>query len=101
MLDVVLYQPEIPPNTGNILRLCANTGCRLHLVAPLGFQLTDRALERAGLDYADISVAQVHADWAACRAQLGDRRRLAFSTRGRIAHVDVQYRSDDALVFGP
>lgn len=101
MLDVVLYQPEIPPNTGNVLRLCANTGCRLHLVAPLGFLLTDRALERAGLDYADISVASVHADWAACRARLASRRMFAFSTRGRSTHVDARFQVNDVFVFGP
>jgi tRNA (cytidine/uridine-2'-O-)-methyltransferase len=101
MFEVVLYQPEIPPNTGNILRLCANTGCRLHLVAPLGFQLTDRALERAGLDYADISVATVHADWPTCREQLAGRRVFAFSTRGRTAHAAVQFQARDVFVFGP
>jgi tRNA (cytidine/uridine-2'-O-)-methyltransferase len=101
MFDVVLYQPEIPPNTGNVLRLCANAGARLHLVAPLGFQLTDRALERAGLDYADVRDLQVHANWAACRAQFAGRRLFACSTRGRRNYADARFDADDVFVFGP
>ena len=101
MFDIVLYQPEIPPNTGNILRLCANTGCRLHLVEPLGFLLTDRALERAGLDYADIRATRLHGDWGACRAHFVGRRMFAFSTRARASYAATRFEAGDALVFGP
>lgn len=101
MFDVVLFQPEIPPNTGNILRLCANTGCRLHLVKPLGFLLTDRALARAGLDYDDIRSAVVHEDWDAALARLSGRRLFAFSTRATGSYADARYAADDAFVFGP
>ena len=81
MFHVVLYQPEIPPNTGNVIRLCANAGATLHLVKPLGFQITDRAMVRAGLDYRDLAEVAVHGDWAACRAALAGRRMLAVSIR--------------------
>ena len=101
MLDVVLYQPEIPPNTGNVLRLCANAGCRLHLVRPLGYLLTDRALRRAGLDYAEIHAATLHDDWAAARAHFAGRRMFAFSSRARRGYSDTRYECDDVLVFGP
>ncbi len=100
MLDVVLVHPEIPANTGNLVRLAANTGARLHLVRPLGFRLTDRALARAGLDYADRATLVVHEDWEACAAVLGARRRLAFTARGTVLHSAVTYRSHDVLVFG-
>ncbi len=82
MFHVVLYQPEIPPNTGNIIRLCSNTGAQLHLVRPLGFQLDDRQLRRAGLDYHEYAEMRVHDDWSACRVALAASRVLAFSTRG-------------------
>jgi len=101
MLDIVLYQPEIPPNTGNILRLATNTGSRLHLVRPLGFQLHDRALKRSGLDYGDISNVLVHADWNACRAHFGERRMLAVSTRGTRLYTEFSFSPDDVLLFGP
>ena len=101
MLDVVLYQPEIPANTGNIVRLSANTGARLHLVKPLGFRLSDRALKRAGLDYAEIADVRVHADWEACEAALGGRRRYAFTTRGTVCHAAAAFAPDDVLLFGP
>jgi tRNA (cytidine/uridine-2'-O-)-methyltransferase len=101
MPDVVLYQPEIPPNTGNILRLCANAGCRLHLVRPLGFLVTDRALRRAGLDYAEIQAATLHEDWAAARAHFAGRRLFAFSARAQRVYADTRFQSDDVLVFGP
>jgi tRNA (cytidine/uridine-2'-O-)-methyltransferase len=100
VFDIVLYQPEIPPNTGNVLRLCANTGCRLHLVEPLGFLLTDRALERAGLDYGDISDIKVHTDWAACRARFRDQRIFAFSTRARLTYTAVRFGASDVFLFG-
>lgn len=100
MFEVVLHQPEIPPNTGNVLRLCANTGCRLHLVKPLGFVLTDKALERAALDYSELAVATVHEDWRALRAHLDGRRFFAFSTRGSRRYDEPRYARGDVLVFG-
>jgi tRNA (cytidine/uridine-2'-O-)-methyltransferase len=101
MFEIILFQPEIPPNTGNIIRLTANTGVRLHLVQPLGFDLSDRQLARAGLDYHDLARLAVHDDWAACLAALGDRRLFALSTRGRTRYDSVAYREGDALLFGP
>jgi tRNA (cytidine/uridine-2'-O-)-methyltransferase len=100
MFEIVLYRPEIPPNTGNVIRLCANTGSRLHLVEPLGFTLDDRNLRRAGLDYHELATITVHVDWEACRKTLGDRRFFALSTRGTRSFADVQYRKGDAFVFG-
>ena len=102
MFEIVLYTPEIPPNTGNVIRLCANTGARLHLVQPLGFNFEDRQLERAGLDYRDLADVTIHADWAACRTDLGEARRwFAFSARGTTRHTEVAYAAGDVLVFGP
>ncbi len=100
MLDVVLYRPEIPPNTGNVIRLCANTGARLHLVEPLGFPLDDKQLRRAGLDYREFATLRVHADWDACMAALRDARRFAFTRNARRSYADVSYREGDVLVFG-
>ena len=101
LLEVVLYEPEIPPNTGNIIRLCANTGCRLHLVRPLGFSLQDRQLRRAGLDYDELAQVVTHADWRNCREVLAGRRLFAASTRGEIRYDRASYREGDVLVFGP
>lgn len=101
MFDVVLYQPEIPPNTGNIIRLCANTGARLHLVQPLGFDINDTQLRRAGLDYHEQAVLRVHAHWAACRAVLSDRRWFALTTKAARAHTAPTYRAGDVFVLGP
>ncbi|MGQ7249201.1 tRNA (uridine(34)/cytosine(34)/5-carboxymethylaminomethyluridine(34)-2'-O)-methyltransferase TrmL [Halomonas sp. V046] len=101
MLDVVLYQPEIPPNTGNLIRLCANTGFRLHLIKPLGFTLDDKRLKRAGLDYHEWARVRVHADWAAFVATVAPERVFAVSTRGRHGYHEPSYRPGDALVFGP
>lgn len=100
MFDVVLYQPEIPPNTGNIIRLCANTGARLHLVEPLGFTLEDRALKRAGLDYHEYAEVQTHASFAACMALLSPPACFAFSTRGTQPLAGVSFPTGSALVFG-
>ena len=100
MFDVVLYHPEIPPNTGNVIRLCANTGCRLHLVEPLGFSMEDKLLRRAGLDYHELANVTVHRDWAACAAVLGPRR-YALTTRGERLVTEVAYQAGDAFVFGP
>ena len=99
MLDIVLYQPEIPPNTGNVIRLAANTGCRLHLVEPLGFSLDDRQLRRAGLDYHEMARVTVHGGWNACRAALGGRF-FAFSTKADRSAYNVRYAAGDVLVFG-
>lgn len=100
MIAVVLHQPEIPPNTGNIIRLCANTGAELHLVEPLGFDLTDKALRRAGLDYHECARVIRHADWKACRAALGARRLWAMTTRGSASLFASELGDDDAFVFG-
>jgi tRNA (cytidine/uridine-2'-O-)-methyltransferase len=100
MFDVVLFQPEIPPNAGNVIRLCANAGARLHLIEPLGFSMDDRQLRRAGLDYHELATVSVHRDWRACMEALGARRLFAFSTRGTGRYADVAYRPGDAFVFG-
>jgi tRNA (cytidine/uridine-2'-O-)-methyltransferase len=100
MFDVVLYQPEIPPNTGNVIRLCANVGARLHLVEPLGFDMDDRQLKRAGLDYHELATVAVHRDWPACAAALAGRRIFAVSTRGHAHYADVRYEASDVFVFG-
>ena len=101
MFAVILYQPEIPPNTGNIIRLCANTGAPLHLVKPLGFSLEDKQLVRAGLDYHEFATITVHESWADCAAGLKDRRLFAVSTKGTQQYDLVRYVEDDAFVFGP
>ena len=100
MFNVALYQPEIPPNTGNIIRLCANTGCGLHLVEPLGFELDHSRLKRAGLDYHEFVGVQVHASLDALLKQLGHPRVLAFSTRGTRIYSEVSYREGDLFLFG-
>lgn len=101
MFDIVLYQPEIAPNTGNIIRLAANTGARLHLVRPLGFTLNDRTLARAGLDYHDRAQLTLHDDWTACQTALGTRRCHALSTRGVTRYDQATYAENDVLLFGP
>ena len=101
MIDVVLYRPEIPPNAGNVIRLCANTGAALHLIEPLGFTLDDRNLRRAGLDYHELARVTVHADWEACRRALGDRRLFAVTTRAQRSFAAVSCARDDVFVFGP
>ncbi|HUG78634.1 MAG TPA: tRNA (cytidine(34)-2'-O)-methyltransferase [Burkholderiales bacterium] len=100
MLDVVLVEPEIPPNAGNVIRLAANTGARLHLVEPLGFSMDDRSLKRAGLDYHELATLRLHRCWADCRDALAGRRMFALSTRGARAYTDVRYKEKDVLVFG-
>jgi tRNA (cytidine/uridine-2'-O-)-methyltransferase len=100
MFDIVLYHPEIPPNTGNVIRLAANTGCRLHLVEPLGYSLDDKQLKRAGLDYHQLTHMTVHRDWQACRAALHGRRMFAITTRGKRNYAEVKYEQDDVFVFG-
>lgn len=100
MLQVILYRPQIPPNTGNVIRLCANTGAGLHLIAPLGFELDNARLRRAGLDYHEYASMQVHVDLDACLSQLGRPRLFALSTRGRMRYDQIAYRDGDALLFG-
>lgn len=100
---VVLVEPEIPPNTGNVIRLCANTGCTLHLVHPLGFNLSEPQLRRAGMDYSDIATVRQHADWATCKAALaeaGVSRHFALTTKGSRRPASADFRAGDALIFG-
>ena len=99
-MHVILHQPEIPPNTGNVIRLCANTGARLHLIEPLGFALDDARLRRAGLDYHEYARVQVHADLPACLAALGAARVFALSTRGSVRYDTPAFADDDAFLFG-
>jgi tRNA (cytidine/uridine-2'-O-)-methyltransferase len=100
MLHVVLFEPEIPPNTGNVIRLCANTGASLHLVKPLGFRVDDKSLRRSGLDYHDIADVRVHSNLQECLTALGDARVFAVETGSRIDYTAVRYRAGDAIVFG-
>jgi tRNA (cytidine/uridine-2'-O-)-methyltransferase len=101
MLSIVLYKPEIPPNTGNIIRLASNTGCRLHLIKPLGFGLEDRDLRRAGLDYHEYCELRVHENWNEFITLAGGGRIWAFSTKGRSIPTEVQFQESDYLLFGP
>ena len=100
MLDIVLVEPEIPPNTGNVIRLAANTGARLHLVRPLGFSLDDKQLKRAGLDYHEYAALVVHDSWQAFAAAMQGRRMFAFATKAECLFTDVRYARDDVLIFG-
>jgi tRNA (cytidine/uridine-2'-O-)-methyltransferase len=101
MFDVLLYQPEIPPNTGNVIRLCANTGARLHLIAPLGFTLEDKQLRRAGLDYHEYAALQVHESLDVALAAISPRRLFALSTRNSERYDRPRYAQGDAFLFGP
>jgi len=101
MFHVVLYQPEIPPNTGNVIRLCANTGSRLHLIEPLGFDLDDRKLRRAGLDYHEWAEVSVHSSLQEFKDKVAPGRLWAVSTRGRQCHADIAFQTGDAFLFGP
>jgi len=101
MFNVVLFEPEIPPNTGNAIRLCANTGATLHLIKPLGFGLDDKSLRRSGLDYHDLASVKVHSGLDACLEELADARVFAVETGGRRRYSDLEYRAGDAFVFGP
>jgi tRNA (cytidine/uridine-2'-O-)-methyltransferase len=101
VFDIVLYEPEIPPNTGNIIRLCANTGAQLHLVKPLGFSLEDKQLKRAGLDYHEYATLKVHENWEACKQTLAGKRMFALTTKGSTRHTDLQFMAGDVFVFGP
>jgi len=101
MSDVILYQPEIPSNTGNIIRLCANTGAALHLVKPLGFSLEDKLLRRAGLDYHEYASITVYESWSECCERFTERRLFAVSTKGTQRYDQVSYLNNDVFVFGP
>jgi tRNA (cytidine/uridine-2'-O-)-methyltransferase len=101
VFHVVLFEPEIPPNAGNAIRLCANTGTTLHLIKPLGFRLDDRSLRRSGLDYHDLAAIKVHEDLEICLAELQGARLFAVETGGRRRYSDVAYRAGDAFLFGP
>jgi tRNA (cytidine/uridine-2'-O-)-methyltransferase len=100
VFEVILYQPEIPPNTGNVIRLCANSGARLHLVEPLGFSLKSRELRRAGLDYSDLAEVRVHRDLGQCLASLPGARLHAIETSGSRPYSAAQFQAGDALLFG-
>jgi len=101
MYDIILYQPEIPPNTGNIIRLCANTLARLHLIGPCGFQLEDTKLRRAGLDYHEMARVQSYRDWQHYCQQHPQKSLWAFSTRGNMRYDQVAFKAGDGLLFGP
>jgi tRNA (cytidine/uridine-2'-O-)-methyltransferase len=100
VFHVVLVNPEIPPNTGNVIRLCANTGTKLHLIEPLGFTLSAAKLRRAGMDYTELASVTVHPDWAACRAELGEARLFALTTKANRRTTSADYQPGDAFVFG-
>jgi tRNA (cytidine/uridine-2'-O-)-methyltransferase len=101
MLHIVLFEPEIPPNTGNIIRLAANTGCQLHLIEPLGFKLDEKSVARAGLDYAETQDLHIHSSWDAFIASEQPTRIYALSTKGNHCHSDARFQSGDYLLFGP
>lgn len=100
MFHIALYEPRIAPNTGNIIRLIANNGCQLHLIEPLGFELEEKKLRRAGLDYADLNNVSRHANYAAFIKAMGARRILACTTKGTRPHSELAYQQDDVLLFG-
>jgi len=101
MFHIVLFQPEIPPNTGNIIRLCANTGNQLHLIHPLGFALDEKKVRRAGLDYRDMAVVNEHASFDAFLEKVAPNRLFAYSTKGKSCYTNPHYQAGDAFVFGP
>lgn len=101
MFHIALYEPEIPPNTGNIIRLAANMGAMLHLIEPLGFSLAHKQLRRAGMDYQDIAHVQRHVNWEAFCTWLGQRRMFALTTKGQTSYHQVAYQAEDVLLFGP
>jgi tRNA (cytidine/uridine-2'-O-)-methyltransferase len=101
MFNIVLFEPEIPPNTGNIIRLCANTGAQLHLVKPLGFSLEDKQLKRAGLDYHEYANLQIHENWEDCKAALAGKRMFAITTKGSTSNGNIKFEKGDVFVFGP
>ena len=101
MFNIILYQPEIPPNTGNIIRLCANTGAHLHLIEPMGFKLDEPRLKRAGLDYREFANIHVYTSYSACLTSLKSSRLFAISTKGQTNYTEPKYKPSDAFMFGP
>ena len=101
MFHIVLFEPEIPPNTGNIIRLCANTGAALHLIEPLGFKLEDKQLKRAGLDYHEYANVAIHKNWADFKLAMTGKRMFAMTTKGSQNYASVQLQAGDVFVFGP
>lgn len=101
MLNIVLFEPEIPPNTGNIIRLCANTGCYLHLIEPLGFSLNDKKLRRAGLDYHEFADLMIHKNYQQFLDKMQPKYLFALTTKGKQPHSEVTYQKNDFLIFGP
>ncbi|MCJ8299591.1 MAG: tRNA (uridine(34)/cytosine(34)/5-carboxymethylaminomethyluridine(34)-2'-O)-methyltransferase TrmL [Pseudomonadales bacterium] len=101
MLNFVLFEPEIPPNTRNIIRLCANTGFQLHLIEPLGFELEDKRMRRAGLDYAEFAQMKIHPNLTACLTSLPEAKVWAMTTKATVLHSDAQFSAGDVLLFGP
>jgi tRNA (cytidine/uridine-2'-O-)-methyltransferase len=99
-MNVVLYQPEIPQNTGNIIRICANTGAKLHLVKPFGFEWDDKRLRRAGLDYHELALVTLHEDFEACQIALADTRWFALTTKAKRSYAEITYRPNDTVLFG-
>jgi len=100
MFHIILYQPEIPQNTGNIIRLCANTGSQLHLIKPLGFIIRDKQLLRAGLDYHEFATIKIHENWTNCLEKIGECRLFAITTKGKTHYDTMRYRKNDAFLFG-
>lgn len=101
MLHIALYEPEIPPNTGNIMRLCANTGLALHLIHPLGFQLDEKRLRRAGMDYRDMAPVQEHESFVAFNQAIAGKRVFALTTKATTNYADITFKDEDVLLFGP
>jgi tRNA (cytidine/uridine-2'-O-)-methyltransferase len=101
MFEIALYEPEIPPNTGNIMRLCANTGCRLHLIHPIGFDLDEKKLRRAGMDYRDMATIQEHKDFSEFLQFVNQRPIFALTTKGKVSYSDAIFEPESILLFGP
>jgi tRNA (cytidine/uridine-2'-O-)-methyltransferase len=101
VFEIVLFEPEIPPNTGNIIRLCANTGVALHLIQPLGFQLEDKQLKRAGLDYHEYANLTVHKNWSTFKSVMAGKRLFAITTKGSQNYAKVAFKAGDVFIFGP
>lgn len=101
MFHIVLFEPEVPPNTGNIIRLCANTGCQLHLIEPLGFSLDEKSVRRAGLDYSELTNVKIHKSYAEFLSAQQPERIFALTTKGKTRHSDAQFKAGDYLMFGP
>lgn len=100
MLQIILYSPQIPPNTGNIIRLCANSGAKLHLIEPLGFSIDEKSCRRAGLDYKSLTDVIIHKDWENCKKMLSDRKIWAITKFGKKCYVQAKFSKSDALLFG-